>query len=89
MPQDRKFILKQTAALLKLGISPQDIERTIAWVDKRLPEGEDAATWIPTAADLSDDLISEAAVADARASWYADKSVPRRFKRILDSRSEA
>ena len=87
MPQDRKFVLRQTAALLRLGVSPMDIERTIAWVDKHLPEGADAATWIPTAADLSDDL-AEADVQDARTAFYADKGVPRRFKRLLDARLE-
>jgi len=90
MPQSRAFILQQTLVLTRLGVSPIDISRSIAWVDAHLPEDEDAASWQPSAADLSDDgLLTEAAVADARVAYYADPNVPRKFKRILDARGEA
>lgn len=82
--QDRKFILRQVAILTRLGVSAQDIERSIKFVDAHLPPDADAATWIPTEADLRDELISEAAVVDARQDWYED--APRRFRRLLDAR---
>lgn len=85
MPLDRRHILKQSAALLRLGISEIDIERTSSWVEKHLPEGADANTWIPTTAELSDTLMDEAAVADARAAWWQDRSVPRRYRKLLDA----
>lgn len=86
MTQSRAFILKQTAVLLRLGIAPADIEHSISFVDAHLPADSDPATWIPSAADLSDDLSAEAAVIDARAAYYVDKRVPRRFRRLLDAR---
>jgi hypothetical protein len=90
MPLDRKFVLRQTAVMLKLGIAPIDIERSLTWLESHLPPGADPATWMPTAADLQDDgLVTEATVADARQAWYANKQVPRRYKRILDARSES
>lgn len=87
MPQSRAFILKQTVTLLKLGISQADIERSISFVDAHLPADADPATWIPSAADLSDDMSAEAAVIDARAAYYVDKRVPRRFRKLLDARA--
>lgn len=86
MPQSRAFILKQTAALLRLGVAPADIERSISFVDKHLPSDADAATWIPTEADLRDEMTVEAAVVDARAAFYVDKRVPRRWRKVLDAR---
>lgn len=86
MPQSRAFILRQTVTLLKLGISQADIEASIKWVDTHLPADADPATWIPSAADLTNDLSAEAALVDARASHYVDKRVPRRFRSLLDAR---
>jgi hypothetical protein len=86
MPQSRAFILRQTAVLLRLGIAPADIEHSISFVDAHLPPDADAAIWIPSAADLSDDMSAEAAVVDARAAYYVDKRVPRRFRKLLDAR---
>lgn len=88
MPLDRKHILKQSTALLKMGVSVQDAERTIAFVEAHLPEGADPNTWIPTEADLRDGLISEAAVLDARMAFYGKRDVPRKYRRILDATSE-
>lgn len=87
--QSRAFILKQTVTLLRLGVSEADIERSISWVDKRLPEDADAATWVPSEADLRDEPLLEAAVVDARASFYIKKDVPRRFRKLLDAREVA
>lgn len=88
MGQSRAFVLKQTALLLRLGVAPADVERTVAWVEAHLPPGADAATWVPSAADLASDLISEAAVVDARLAWWRDRNVPKRFRALLDARSE-
>lgn len=85
--QSRAFVLKQTAALLRLGVSPADVARSVAWVDAHLPPGEDAATWVPSATDLADDLLNEAALLDARLAWWQEKNVPRRFRALLDARS--
>jgi hypothetical protein len=84
MSQSRAFILKQVATLTKLGISASDIERSINFVDAHLPPDADPATWVPSAADLSDDLSTEAAVVDARANWYL--KAPRKYRRLLDAR---
>jgi hypothetical protein len=89
MPQSRQFILKQTATLLRLGVAPMDVERTIAFVDKHLPDGADAATWVPSEADLNDGLITEAAIVDSRTAFYLKKEVPRRFRKVLDAREVA
>lgn len=89
MPQSRAFILRQVATLTKLGIAAADIEHAISFVDAHMPADADPATWIPSAADLSDDLSMEAAVVDARAARYVDKRTPRRFRRLLDAREEA
>ena len=87
MTQSAKFIRRQTVTLLRLGISEADVERTINWVEKHLPEGADAASWIPAEADLRDDgLISEAAVLDARLAFFGDRRVPRKMRKILDAR---
>lgn len=87
MTLSRKHLLKQTATLLRLGISEQDVERTVNWVAAHLPDGADEATWIPTAADLQEDgVISESAQVDARQAWYASKSVDRKYRRLLDAR---
>lgn len=87
MPLDRKHLLKQSATLLKLGVSEIDVERTASWVAAHLPANADPDTWVPTAADLSDELISEAAQVDARQAWYGDRNVGRRFKKLLDAGS--
>jgi hypothetical protein len=84
MSLSREHILKQSAALLRLGVSALDIDRTARWVDKNLPVGADPDTWIPSAASLNDDIVSEAALTDAREAWA--KRAPRRFRRILDAR---
>jgi hypothetical protein len=87
MTLSRKHILRNTAALLRLGVSEADIERTIAFVEAHLPPNADEATWIPTAADLQEDgVISESAQVDARQAWYASKSVDRKYRRLLDAR---
>lgn len=80
---DRKFLLAQTRALLELGIAPQDVERSLRWLERTLPPNADPATWIPTEQDLALN-VDAAAVADARTVWYV--RAPNKFKRILDSR---
>ncbi len=89
MPLSRKHILKNSATLLRLGVSAEDVERTSAFVEAHLPKGADPDTWIPSEADLSDGYVTETTVLDARTSSYRSKSVPRRLRRILDATLEA
>jgi hypothetical protein len=80
---ERKFLLAQTTALLQLGIAPQDVERTLRWLERTMPQNADPATWIPTEQDLALN-VDQAAVQDARKEWYV--RAPNRFKRVLDAR---
>lgn len=90
MSQTTQFIRKQTVTLLRLGVSPADVERSVSWVDKHMPDQVSATTWIPTEAQLREDgLISESAVMDARNAFYQDRRVPRKYKRLLDAREVA
>ena len=86
MPLDRRFALQQTTALLELGIPVADVERTLTWIEQRLPESADPATWIPTASELFEEPSSQAVVLDARIAWYAKPGIPSRFRRLLDAK---
>lgn len=86
MALSRKFAIAQTAALLRLGTPVQDVERTLKWLERTLPADADPATWLPTA-DQVGVALDEAAVQDARADWYTRRSVPKRFKRLLDAKA--
>lgn len=77
-----RFVVQQSAELLRLGVNPIDVERSIAWLEAHLPEGADPATWLPTAGDLWTE--PQAQVIDSRAAWYAD--VPMKWRRLLDAR---
>jgi hypothetical protein len=74
----------QIAALVEIGIDLQEAQRSVKWVLDNLPQGEDPATWIPSAEQINVE-ISDADIVDARADWYASDSVPPRFKRLLDA----
>lgn len=84
MALDRRFVLQQTTTLLALGVPVADVERSLVWLEQRLPVDADPTTWIPTASELYEEPASEAAVLDARIDWYSN--VPARFKRLLDAR---
>lgn len=88
MPLPRKHILKNSATLLRLGVSPQDVERTASFVEAHLPANADPDTWLPSAALLQTGAISEAAVLDAREATYRNKAFPRRLRRLLDATEE-
>lgn len=86
MPLPRKHILKNSATLLRLGIDPADVERTASFVEKHLPDGADADTWLPTARELEEGgIVTEATVLDARLQVYRNKAFPRRQRRLLDA----
>ena len=85
MALPRRFAVAQTAALLRAGVAVQDVERTLKWLERALPADADPATWLPTAAQVGV-ALDEAAVQDARADWYTKRSVPKRFKRLLDAK---
>jgi molybdopterin-biosynthesis enzyme MoeA-like protein len=86
MALDRRFILRQTAALLELGIPIADVERSLTWLEQRIPEGADPATWIPTPSELFEEPAGQAAFMDARQNWYLRPGIPSRFRRLLDAK---
>ena len=85
---DRRFALRQTAELLRLGVSVADVERTLIWIEQRLPIDADPATWIPTPSELFDDPAGQTALLDARMDWYVKPWIPSRFRRILDAKGQ-
>lgn len=86
MPDHRKWADEQISALVDIGIDIAEAQRSVNWVLDNLPEGEDPATWIPTAAQL-DTPLDAAAIQDARVDWYAKDSVPPKWKRLLDAKA--
>ena len=74
----------QIAALVEIGVDLIEAQRSVKWVLDNLPEGENPATWIPTANQLRAE-ITDADIQDARADWYTQDSVPPRFNRLLDA----
>lgn len=74
----------QIAALVEIGVDLIETQRSVKWVLDNLPEGENPATWIPTANQLRAE-ITDADIQDARADWYTQDSVPPRFNRLLDA----
>lgn len=80
---DPKFAKAQAFELLRLGIAPQDVERSLRWLERTMPQNADPTTWIPTEQDLALN-VDAAAVQDARTEWYV--RAPSRFKRVLDAR---
>lgn len=87
MTLDRRFVLRQTAALLDLGIPVADVERTLTWIEQRLPIDADPVTWIPTPSELFEEPGAEAALLDSRMSWYSKPGIPSRYRRILDAKA--
>jgi len=85
MKQSRKFILSQASALASLGYSEADIARTLRWTEKHMPADANERTWIPSAADLQSDLLTEDGVEDARQAWRRSRSVPRAYNSLLDA----
>lgn len=84
MANHSKWANGQISALVEIGIDVADAQRSTNWVLSNLPNGEDPATWVPTAAQLNTPLDA-VDVLDASADWYARDSVPPKFKRILDA----
>lgn len=87
--QHQAWADSQMAALIELGINPLDAQRTVDWVLANLPPGEDPATYIFPADVLYQDPASDAAIADARADWYAADHIPAKYKRLLDAKEES
>lgn len=81
---DRTFMLRQTAELIRLGVDIHDIERALTWIDATMPQGQQPATWVPSANDLVEDVA--VTVQDTRLNWYAKRSVPAKYKRLLDAK---
>ena len=85
MKQSRKFILEQARALASLGYGEGDIARVLRWTEKHMPADANERTWVPSAADLQSDLLTEDGVEDARQAWRKSRSVPRAYNSLLDA----
>lgn len=83
-----KWIDKQTKALIDAGVNPVDAQRSAKWAIDTMPAGADPDTWIPTVLDIAENPDDPAVVQDTRVAWYADESVPAKFKRLLDAHTE-
>lgn len=81
----QKWADSQTKTLVALGIDAADAEQSVKWTLDNLPVGMSPDAWIPTPTQL-DQRIDDSDVHAARVAWYADESVPPRFKRLLDAR---
>lgn len=80
-----KWAEGQISELLKLGIDAIEAERSVTWVLQHLPPGADPRTYV-FPADVLSEPLDQKAVDDARTAFYADDSVPPKFKRLLDAR---
>ena len=78
---------QQKSALIDAGVNPLDAERAVQWVVDNLPSGEDPDTWIPAQRVVTDAVTAaeQESISDAKASWYADDSVPQRQRMLLDA----
>jgi hypothetical protein len=76
----------QLAALLELGVSPIDAQRSIRWVLSNLPRDADPATYVFPAGALYQEPSSAAAVQDARVFVYGAHGFEGKYKTILDAR---
>lgn len=87
MPAElERFANKQVAALIAAGQNPLDAHNQVARFLAKLPAGADPNTYVPRDVPSSEELTGKAALDDARAAWYGDESVPKRFKRLLDAK---
>jgi len=80
-----KWIDKQTKALIDAGVNPVDAARSAKWAIDTMPAGSDPDTWIPTVLDIAENPDDETVLHDTRVAWYADDSIPAKFKRLLDA----
>lgn len=80
-----KWAENQIQALIRIGFDAIEAERSVNWVLQHLPPGADPRTHVFPAETLNEPL-DEAAITDARASWYASDAIPPKYKRLLDAR---
>lgn len=93
MPDHSKWANAQIAIAVALGINPLDAAEAMRALLAKLPEGADPATYVFSAEQLTEDILtgqaysagitSEVAISDARAAWY--ERVEPRFARLLDA----
>jgi hypothetical protein len=76
----------QLRALLDLGVSPIDAQRSVKWVLANLPRDADPATYIFPAGVLWQEPSSREAVQDARVYVYSADGFSSKYKTILDAR---
>lgn len=72
----------QIATLVDLGYTLPAATATVHQALALVPEGNDPATWVPTAEQL-DDGVGDADVVTARNDWYA--TAPDLYARLLDA----
>jgi hypothetical protein len=85
--QLRKWAESQIQELIKIGLDAIEAERSVNWVQGRLPPGADPRTYVFPAEVLNEPLDSDA-VADARSDWYASDAISNKYKRLLDARPD-
>lgn len=75
----------QLRALLELGVSPIDAQRSVKWVLANLPRDADPAIYIFPAHVLFQEPSSREAVQDARVYVYGADGLSAKYKSILDA----
>lgn len=76
-------------AALRMGYTLADAERAAAWVEQRKPRDMDAGDWVPDARAIGGGVfgvpLTRGMEHDALVAWFADETVPDRWKRLLSA----
>jgi hypothetical protein len=75
----------QLRALLDLGVSPIDAQRSVKWVLANLPRDADPATYVFPSHVLYQEPSSREAVQDTRVYVYGADGLASKYKTILDA----
>lgn len=75
----------QLRALLELGVSPIDAQRSVKWVLANLPRDADPATYVFPPHVLYQEPSSREAVQDTRVYVYSNDGFASKYKTILDA----
>jgi hypothetical protein len=86
MAEHEAWAKSQLSALLELGVSPIDAQRSVKWVLANLPQGADPAAYVFPAQVLWQEPSSAVAVQDARVYVYSADGYASKYKAILDAR---
>ena len=85
--QRRRWAEAETQRLVEeAGLSVQDAQLVIDDLMRRIPVGEDPATYqIPALALINRAEVTDADIIDARTDWFVSEDVEDADKRILDA----